>query len=33
MTGGVDVGDALAHHPGVAAVHMTGSEATHDAVV
>ena len=33
VCGGVDVGDALAHHPGVAAVHMTGSEATHDAVV
>lgn len=33
VTGGADVGDALAHHPGVAAVHMTGSEATHNAVV
>jgi acyl-CoA reductase-like NAD-dependent aldehyde dehydrogenase len=33
VCGGVDVGEALAHHPGVAAVHMTGSEATHDAIV
>ncbi|MEU6264632.1 aldehyde dehydrogenase family protein [Saccharopolyspora shandongensis] len=33
VTGGVDVGEALAHHPGISAVHMTGSEATHDAVV
>ena len=29
VCGGVDLGEALAHHPGVAAVHMTGSEATH----
>ena len=33
VTGGPDLGSALAHHPGIAAVHMTGSEATHDAVV
>lgn len=33
VTGGVEVGEALAHHPGISAVHMTGSEATHDAVV
>ncbi|MFE3580113.1 aldehyde dehydrogenase family protein [Streptomyces vinaceus] len=33
VTGGAEIGAALAHHPGVSAVHMTGSEATHDAVV
>jgi len=33
LTGGVEIGSALAYHPGVAAVHMTGSEATHDAIV
>ncbi|WP_405594550.1 aldehyde dehydrogenase family protein [Streptomyces sp. NBC_01092] len=33
VTGGPDVGAALADHPGVAAVHMTGSAATHDTVV
>ncbi|MFJ9389609.1 aldehyde dehydrogenase family protein [Nocardioides sp. NPDC101246] len=33
LTGDVELGSALAHHPGVAAVHMTGSEATHDAIV
>ncbi|MFF0474851.1 aldehyde dehydrogenase family protein [Streptomyces sp. NPDC004284] len=33
VTGGPDVGGALARHPGIAAVHMTGSAATHDAVV
>ncbi|MGA5499460.1 aldehyde dehydrogenase family protein [Streptomyces cinereoruber] len=33
VTGGPEVGGALAAHPGIAAVHMTGSEATHDAVV
>ncbi|MET7787498.1 aldehyde dehydrogenase family protein [Streptomyces sp900116325] len=33
LTGGADLGAALAYHPGVAAVHMTGSEATHDAIV
>lgn len=32
-TGGVEIGSALARHPGIAAVHMTGSEATHDAIV
>ncbi|MFF3276618.1 aldehyde dehydrogenase family protein [Streptomyces chrestomyceticus] len=32
VTGGPEMG-ALAGHPGIAAVHMTGSEATHDAVV
>ena len=31
--GGPEAGSALAHHPGVTAVHMTGSEATHDAIV
>ncbi|MGW6536089.1 aldehyde dehydrogenase family protein [Streptomyces sp. NPDC055051] len=33
VTGGPEAGGALAAHPGIAAVHMTGSEATHDAVV
>ena len=33
LTGGVEVGSALAYHSGVSAVHMTGSEATHDAIV
>ncbi|MET9212899.1 MULTISPECIES: aldehyde dehydrogenase family protein [unclassified Nocardia] len=33
VTGGPEVGAALAYHPGITAVHMTGSEATHDAVV
>jgi acyl-CoA reductase-like NAD-dependent aldehyde dehydrogenase len=33
VTGGVETGSALAHHDGIAAVHMTGSEATHDAIV
>ncbi len=33
VTGAGDVGSALVHHPGIAAVHMTGSEATHDAIV
>ncbi len=32
-SGGVQLGGTLALHPGVAAVHMTGSEATHDAIV
>lgn len=32
-TGGVEIGSALAQHESVAAVHMTGSEQTHDAVV
>lgn len=33
LTGEVAIGTALAHHPGIAAVHMTGSEQTHDAIV
>jgi len=33
FTGGVELGSALAYHDGVAAVHMTGSENTHDAIV
>jgi len=33
VTGGAELGSALAYHPGVSAVHVTGSEATHDAVV
>lgn len=33
LSGDVAIGGALAHHPGVAAVHMTGSEQTHDAIV
>lgn len=33
VTGGADVGSALAHDPRIAAVHMTGSSATHDAIV
>jgi acyl-CoA reductase-like NAD-dependent aldehyde dehydrogenase len=33
VTGGVEIGSALAYHPGIAAVHMTGSEHTHDAIV
>jgi len=33
LTGGPEVGRALLHHQDVAAVHMTGSAATHDAVV
>ncbi|MFE0654620.1 aldehyde dehydrogenase family protein [Streptomyces sp. NPDC059534] len=33
VTGGPEVGAALTEHPGISAVHMTGSEATHDAVV
>jgi acyl-CoA reductase-like NAD-dependent aldehyde dehydrogenase len=33
VTGDGRFGDTLAHHPGVSAVHMTGSEATHDAIV
>ena len=31
--GGADVGGYLAHHDGVDSVHMTGSAATHDAIV
>lgn len=33
VTGGPEVGAALARHPDISAVHMTGSEATHDAIV
>ena len=33
VTGGADVGSGLAHDPRIAAVHMTGSSATHDAIV
>ncbi|GAA3168286.1 MULTISPECIES: aldehyde dehydrogenase family protein [Streptomyces] len=33
LTGGADVGTYLVHHPEVAHVHMTGSAATHDAIV
>lgn len=33
IEGGVEIGSQLAHHPGITAVHMTGSEATHDAIV
>ncbi|HEX9242585.1 MAG TPA: aldehyde dehydrogenase family protein [Anaeromyxobacter sp.] len=31
--GGRDEGDYLAHHPGIDEVHLTGSNATHDAIV
>ncbi|MFF8726624.1 aldehyde dehydrogenase family protein [Streptomyces sp. NPDC015171] len=33
LTGGADVGAYLVHHPRVGHVHMTGSAATHDAIV
>ena len=33
VTGGADVGSELAHDPRIAVVHMTGSAATHDAIV
>lgn len=33
LTGGADVGGQLVHHPAVRHVHMTGSAATHDAIV
>lgn len=33
LTFDVATGNALAHHPDIAAVHMTGSEQTHDAIV
>ncbi|MCW4354441.1 aldehyde dehydrogenase family protein [Hoyosella sp. YIM 151337] len=33
LTGGADVGTELVHHADVAHVHMTGSAATHDAIV
>ncbi|MPY80623.1 MAG: aldehyde dehydrogenase family protein [Actinophytocola sp.] len=33
LTGGADVGTHLVHHPEIGHVHMTGSAATHDAIV
>ncbi|MGK2318415.1 aldehyde dehydrogenase family protein [Gordonia rhizosphera NBRC 16068] len=33
LTGGAEVGEYLVHHDAVAHVHMTGSAATHDAIV
>ena len=33
VSGGGEVGAALCAHPGIDAVHLTGSEATHDAIV
>jgi acyl-CoA reductase-like NAD-dependent aldehyde dehydrogenase len=33
LAGGVEIGSALAYHPGISAVHITGSEQTHDAIV
>ena len=33
VTGGIDVGAHLIDHPGVAHVHITGSSASHDAIV
>lgn len=33
VTGGSEVGSYLVNHPGIAHVHMTGSAATHDAIV
>ncbi|WP_432178732.1 aldehyde dehydrogenase family protein [Streptomyces sp. NBC_00063] len=33
LTGGADIGSYLVHHPKVGHVHMTGSAATHDAIV
>lgn len=33
VSGDALLGDTLAHHPGISAVHMTGSEATHNAIV
>jgi acyl-CoA reductase-like NAD-dependent aldehyde dehydrogenase len=33
LAGGVEIGSALAYHPQISAVHMTGSEQTHDAIV
>ncbi|MFI7602442.1 aldehyde dehydrogenase family protein [Actinoplanes sp. NPDC049681] len=33
LTGGADLGGYLVHHPGTAHVHLTGSAATHDAIV
>ncbi len=33
VTGGADVGDHLCRHPGVDEIHITGAEASHDAIV
>lgn len=33
VSGGVDVGNYLAHHPDIHDIHMTGSARTHDAIV
>ena len=33
VTGGAEAGQQLVHHPGISHVHMTGSGATHDAIV
>ncbi|MDI2124830.1 aldehyde dehydrogenase family protein [Yinghuangia seranimata] len=33
VTGGADAGEHLVHHPQIGHVHMTGSAATHDAIV
>jgi acyl-CoA reductase-like NAD-dependent aldehyde dehydrogenase len=33
LAGGVEIGGALAYHPRISAVHITGSEQTHDAIV
>jgi len=33
VTGSIELGGLLIQHPGVSAVHMTGSEATHDAIM
>ncbi|MFP1152916.1 aldehyde dehydrogenase family protein [Mycobacterium sherrisii] len=33
LNGGADVGDYLAHHPKVDAIHMTGSSATYNAIM
>ena len=33
LTGGAEVGHALIHHPAIESVHITGSAATHDAIV
>jgi acyl-CoA reductase-like NAD-dependent aldehyde dehydrogenase len=33
VDGGAEVGQYLAHHPGVDRVHLTGSATTHDALV
>jgi acyl-CoA reductase-like NAD-dependent aldehyde dehydrogenase len=32
LAGGVEIGSALAYHPRISAVHITGSEQTHDAI-